>query len=163
MLPTNHGATAESSEAAALAVDGEAEPVRGWLDRLGFATSVTCAIHCAAMPLLLGAFPSLGATLLGDERLDWLLFASVLVIGAFSLLPSYLRRHRDPRPLRIFAVGAAVLLSARLVAQPESVVEAALAVCGALVVASGHLLNLRLVRSCAAGCAHHHDHAGHRH
>ena len=132
---------------------------RGFLDRLGVAASVTCAVHCAATPFLMAAFPALG--FIGDERVEWLLFASVAAIGLLSLLPSYLRRHHDPKPLILFAIGVTVLIFARTQTGP---LETALSVGGALVVASGHLLNLRRTRACAkSGHAHDHIGAGHDH
>ena len=38
------------------------------LDKFAVTTSAFCAIHCLCLPLLLGVFPALGATLFGRRR-----------------------------------------------------------------------------------------------
>ena len=135
---------------------------RGLLDRVGVVASVTCAVHCALMPLLLAAIPGFGMSFFADERMEWLLFASVLVIGTVSLLPSYLRRHHDARPLALYGAGVAILLGVRLQLVTSAPAETVFAVGGALLVACAHLLNLRRARACAEQ-HHDHDHADHAH
>jgi hypothetical protein len=58
------------------------------LDRLGAATSLACATHCAATPLLAGLPPLVGMGFLASEQAEWVLIGLSLSIGGLSLLPS---------------------------------------------------------------------------
>lgn len=120
------------------------------LDRLGSAASLTCAAHCAAMPLLAGLAPLVGMGFLVSEQTEWLLVGLSLGIGCLSLPPSYARKHRQWRPLLLFAFGAGLIIAVRLSAEEGSRLEAPTMVIGALLIASAHLINRRLCRSCAA-------------
>ena len=42
-------------------------PRRAWADWAGMIASIGCAIHCAAMPLVLAYLPTLGLSWLADE------------------------------------------------------------------------------------------------
>lgn len=127
------------------------------LDRLGATGSLLCAIHCALLPVLIAALPSLGlASWLSDgfER-GFVLFATLL--GVFSLLWGY-RRHRVVRALGLLLPGLAILWLGVLY-QPlhATVVPHAVAMTlGGTLVGLGHLVNLRLNHGHVhdASCAH---------
>lgn len=115
------------------------------IDRFGAFGSLACAVHCALLPVLIAALPSLGiAAWLSDgfER-GFVVFASLL--GIFSLTWGY-RRHRAFRALWLLLPGLAVLWAAVLVpALHESVIPHAVAMTlGGTLVGLGHLVNLRL-------------------
>lgn len=116
-----------------------------WLDRLGATGSLLCAIHCAALPLLLATLPSLGvAVWLGDgfERV-FVVFATG--VGVFSLAWGWWR-HRQRRALLALLPGL-LLLWAGLLFQPlhESVWPHALVMgFGGALVGVAHLLNLQM-------------------
>lgn len=128
-----------------------------WLDRFGAAGSLVCALHCALLPLLIAALPSLGLAIwLSDGvELGFVVFATLL--GAFSLVWSY-RRHRALRALGLLLPGLLVLWAAVLYAPlHESVVPHAVAMTfGGTLVGLGHLVNLRLNHGHVhdASCAH---------
>jgi MerC mercury resistance protein len=113
------------------------------LDRLG-------AAHCAAMPLLVGLAPPVGMGFLASEQTEWVLIGLSLDIGSLSLLPSYARKHRQWRPLLLFAFGASLIIAVKLLAEEGSHVEAPAMTLGALLIAFAHMVNRRLCRSCAA-------------
>jgi hypothetical protein len=119
------------------------------LDRFGAAASLACAVHCAAMPLLIGLLPLVGMSFLASEVAEWSLVSLSLGVGSLSLLPSYARKHRQWRPLLIFAFGAGLIIAVRLLADEGSRLEAPVMAIGALLIACGHLVNRRLCRSCA--------------
>ncbi len=127
------------------------------LDRFGAAGSLVCAAHCALLPLLIAALPSLGvAVWLGDSlEVAFVIFATLL--GVFSLAWGY-RRHRALRALGLLLPGLAVLWTAVLYAPlHETVVPHAVAMTlGGTLVAIGHLVNLRLNHGHVhdASCAH---------
>lgn len=128
-----------------------------WLDRFGAAGSLACAAHCALLPLLIAALPSLGLAMWLSDGLEFgfVLFASLL--GAFSLLWGY-RRHRALRALGLLLPGLAVLWVAVLYTPlHHSVVPHAVAMTlGGTLVGLGHLVNLRLNHGLVhdATCAH---------
>ncbi|MGO8671445.1 MAG: MerC domain-containing protein [Capsulimonadaceae bacterium] len=121
------------------------------LDRLGAGASMTCAIHCALMPLVITALPLIGLGWLASERVEWSLFGLSAVVGTSSLCLGY-RIHFNPIAIRLLAVGLAVLALGRLADErhwtPFYVV---LLVAGGLTVAMSHYFNHRLCCSCQ-GC-----------
>lgn len=128
-----------------------------FIDRFGATGSLVCALHCALLPMLVAALPSLGvAVWLGDgfER-GFVLFASLL--GVFSLAWGW-RRHRALRALGLMLVGLAVLWAAVLYPPlHHSVLPHAIAMTfGGTLVGIAHLVNLRLNHGHVhdASCAH---------
>jgi hypothetical protein len=133
------------------AVAPRTEPVRhAWLDRLGIGVSITCAIHCAGAAILVAApaFAASVAPSLG-ERFEWaegaLLWAAT-AIGAFALVPAYLRGHRHALPLAFFAAGVAVLALSRWIEAGGA--EIAGTTVGVALVMAAHVVNLRRRQGC---------------
>jgi hypothetical protein len=120
------------------------------LDRLGAAASLACALHCAAMPLLVSLLPLVGLSFLAKEQTEWALICLSLGLGSLSLLPSYARKHRRLRPLLLFAFGASLIITAPLSAEEGARLEAPAMTLGALMIACAHMVNRRLCRSCVA-------------
>ena len=118
---------------------------RSLLDRLGAMGSLLCAVHCAALPLLIALAPSLGAAgwLGGGFELGFVVFATAL--GLFSVFWGY-RRHGAVRALSLVLPGLAMLWLAVLF-RPlhEAVIPHAIAMTlGGTLVGLAHLANLRL-------------------
>jgi len=122
---------------------------RNKLDRLGAAVSLTCALHCALTPILLGLLPLAGLGFLRDEQTEWAFIIAAIGLGAVSLLPSYVRQHKQARPLLLFAMGAGALLAARLYLEEKPQLELPAVLIGALLIACAHLLNRRFCRVCS--------------
>src|SRR3546814_5117753 len=82
--------------------------LHAFLDRFGATGSLICAVHCALLPLVLAAIPSLGLSeWLGDGfELAFVVFATS--VGVFSLVYGY-RRHRRIRALGLLLAGLALL------------------------------------------------------
>jgi len=114
------------------------------LDQVATATAIACALHCALMPLL----PLIGLRLIANETSEALLLTLALGVGALSLLPSYIRRHRQLRPLLLMASGASLILAVRSWFEGSLHIEIPFAVAGALLIAAAHRINLRLCRRC---------------
>ena len=132
-------------------------PRRSLLDRIGATGSLVCALHCALLPLVIAALPSLGVAIwLGDgfERV-FVVFATML--GLFSVVWGY-RRHRAVRALGLLLPGLAVLWMGVLYAPlhhallPHAIAMTA----GGTLVGLAHLANLRLNHGHVhdANCAH---------
>jgi len=81
---------------------------RTLLDRIGAVLGFLCAIHCLAVPLLLGALPALG--FLADHTFDLALIGVAAVVALFSAR-SGLKAHGDRRVAvgLVLAVGLLAL------------------------------------------------------
>ena len=124
------------------------EGIGATIDRAGMALSLSCGLHCLFTPLLIGVAASLPIGWLFDESTEVLLLAAAVLTGALSLGPSYWRRHRRKRCLAMFAVGVGLLALAKLGPVGERW-EPWTVVSGATLLATAHLVNLRLCRQCA--------------
>jgi len=126
-------------------------------DRFGFAASLLCAVHCAALPVLLALLPSLGVGIWLGEGFEraFVVFASLL--GVFTMAWGY-RRHRAVRALWLLLPGLGVLwLAVLYVPLHQSLVPHAVAMTfGGTLVGLAHLANLRLNHGHVhdATCAH---------
>ena len=118
------------------------------VDRAGMALSLCCGLHCIVTPLLLGAAVGLPFGWLLDESTETMLLTAATGTAVLSLGPSYWRRHRRKRCLGLFATGAILLALAKLgpVGEP---LEPLTVASGAALIATAHLVNLRLCRQCA--------------
>ena len=106
------------------------------IDRAGMALSLSCGVHCTFTPLLSGLAAGLPIGGLLDESTEGLLLAAAVLTGALSLAPNYWRRHRRKRCLaKLGPVGERW--------EPWTVAS------GAALLATAHLVNLRLCRQCA--------------
>ncbi|MEH6418741.1 MerC domain-containing protein [Pseudomonas sp. CGJS7] len=130
---------------------------RGLLDRIGAFGSLACAVHCAALPLLIAVLPSLGvAVWFGDSfELAFVIFATLL--GSISVISGY-RRHHELRAFSLLVPGLALLWVGVLYAPlHHSLLPHAIAMtCGGVLVGLAHLANLRLNHGHIhdASCAH---------
>lgn len=113
------------------------------LDFFGMSASLLCALHCAAMPLVLGLGLSGSLALLHHPLVEWSLIGFSLSLASWSLIRSHILVHGRWEALRILLLGAALLVAGRF---SSEILEAPTAVAGGLAVATAHWLNLRLVR-----------------
>lgn len=131
------------------------------MDSVGAVASTACAVHCAALPLLMAFVPSMQLALrsVGHEwhgLLRWLLWShemeaafalSVIAFASVVLGLSYWQ-HRRPLPLMV-AAGAALMLLVGAFGHwhVNSVLHVLLQVTGGCGIAAAHLLNMRVQRS----------------
>ncbi len=83
-----------------------------WKDSLGIFASATCAVHCAATPILLAFLPALKFTeWMASPRFHQI--AAVVCVGMVSLAiwPAF-RRFRDYRVLSLSTAGLGLLIAA---------------------------------------------------
>lgn len=115
------------------------------LDRMAIGLSALCAVHCVATVILLGALSSLGylftVPIIHEAGL-----AFAMVLGAIAL-GAGLRRHRLLWPSLIGVGGLSLMGMALLVEHGAG--EAALTICGVVLVALAHYFNIRA--DCRAG------------
>ena len=113
------------------------------LDRVGATGSMLCAVHCAALPLVLAIAPAIGAGFANRTfEIGFIAFASAL--GLTSLILGY-RRHRVGHALLLLAPGIALLWAAVFVERlhDNTIAHAIAMAIGGSLVAVAHLLNLK--------------------
>ncbi|WP_058835321.1 MerC domain-containing protein [Luteimonas abyssi] len=116
-------------------------------DRLGFAASFLCAIHCAMLPLLLALAPALGLRFGGLIDFDqaFVVFASLL--GLTTLTLGY-RRHRGFHAWLLLVPGLVLVWAGAFThLHDHSVLHAVIMTIGGLLLAAAHLVNLRLTHA----------------
>lgn len=127
------------------------------IDRCGAVWSLLCAVHCAALPVVLVFSPGLVLGGWWDEGIERVVVTVVSVVALLSLSLGW-RRHRGRMALVLGVPGLLCMWAALLVPQVhESVPAHALAMaCGGVLVGLAHLCNLRLdaVHVHGPGCTH---------
>lgn len=131
--------------------------LRHLLDRFGATGSLLCAVHCAVLPLLLAAAPSLGLSVWLGDGVELAIVVFVSLLGLFSLVLGY-RRHHALRALGMLLPGLALLWVGLLYAPLHHSVapHAVVMTLGGTLVGVAHLVNLRLNHGHVhdASCAH---------
>jgi len=129
---------------------------RGLLDRVGATGSMICAVHCAALPVVLVLAPAFGAWF-GSPTFEVGFIAFASVLGLTSLILGY-RQHRVHRALQFLLPGIALLWSAVLIDALHAgpIVHAVAMATGGSLLATAHVVNLRLSHAHSHGtaCAH---------
>jgi hypothetical protein len=124
---------------------------RSWLDSLGAAVSVACAIQCAALPLLISVLPFsllasilsfIPSVLLPRSGLDRIALVSAISLAVCSFSWGF-RLHRRVYIFVFLLCALGVLGAARY-----SYYQLSFVVASALILAAGHILNRRLCRRC---------------
>lgn len=113
--------------------------LRARLDRAGVLLSGLCLLHCVAGVFLVGVLGLGGTALLNPDIHRWGL-AFALVIGAATIGIGALR-HGRLQPLMVGSAGLVLMASA--VAVGHGSAEVVLTVCGVILVATAHVMNMR--------------------
>ncbi len=139
-------------------VSGTESPARWWsvADRLGATASFLCAIHCALLPFVIALLPLLGLEFLADHDFErgFVLFAAAL---ATTTLVTGHRKHRRRLPLLLALPGLLLLVLGVTVVDldTQTALHSLMVTCGGLLVASAHVINLRLTYRSHKVCAAH--------
>ncbi len=116
-------------------------------DRVGFAASLLCAVHCALLPLVLALLPAFGLKAGGWIDIDQAFVVFATLLGLTTLTLGY-RRHRAFRAWALLLPGLALVWAgAFTVLHTHSLFHAAVMATGGLLLAAAHLLNLRLTHA----------------
>lgn len=119
----------------------------GSLDRLGMVLSSACAVHCMAMPFVVGTLAYLGHGWMASEEAELILFGTAFLIAMASLLPSFLK-HRNPAALLLFVLGAGVIGGVHYTGFEHGAVAGLLMALGGSLIAFAHWKNHRLCTCC---------------
>lgn len=119
-------------------------------DRLGFAASFLCAVHCALLPLVVAVLPALGLGVGGAVDFDQAFVVFATLLGATTLTLGW-RRHRAFRAWALLLPGLALVwVGAFTRLHDHTWTHAAVMAAGGLLLAAAHLLNLRLTHAARA-------------
>lgn len=118
---------------------GTHSPIRRRLDRAGIWLSALCAVHCAVGVLLVAGVGLGGSFLLNPVFHEAGLVISMLIVGVAIGIGAF--RHGRPLPISVAVIGLIFMGGALAVGHGTE--EAVLTVIGVVLVATGHILNLR--------------------
>ena len=126
----------------------------GLADKFAVSTSTICALHCIALPFVIGVFPAISASFLGEEAFHVWLLCAVIPLSALGLSLGC-GRHKNKAVLMAGSAGLAFLVFAAFAGQAllGENGERATTLLGAAFIALAHIRNFRLCRS--ADCDHH--------
>ncbi len=112
------------------------------LDRVGFAASALCAIHCATMPLVFTFLPLLGLEFLANHWFEAAMIIFSTVIGLRSLVPSYRHIHRNSVPIILLFAGLLMVYGVHVLRWHN--LETFIMPIGGFIIASAHYINWKL-------------------
>ncbi|MDX1926154.1 MAG: MerC domain-containing protein [Pirellulaceae bacterium] len=92
-----------------------ARPLEGRLDWFGVLCSFGCAVHCAAMPVLVATLPSLTSLRwLADPLFHQAVAVLCAVLVSRAIVPGY-SKHRDSRVITLAGLGLSLLFVAAFI------------------------------------------------
>ena len=119
-------------------------------DRVGFAASFLCAIHCALWPWLLALAPAFGLEIGGWIDLDQAFVVFATLLGVSTLALGW-RRHRGFHAWMLLIPGLVLVwLGAFSPLHDHSISHAVVMTMGGLLLAAAHMANLRLTHAASA-------------
>lgn len=122
-------------------------PLHSFLDTVAVLISGLCALHCLALPVLLVVFPLLVGSVFADEHFHELLLWIIVPTSVIAVAAARYR-HPDTQVLIWVGSGMVLLLIAAFWAHDHAPhwVDITLNTLGGVVLAVGHIRNLRLSR-----------------
>lgn len=110
------------------------------IDLAGFIVSFLCAIHCAALPILI-SFGLLSTSVMENHAVfEWAIIGISAVIASWSILRSYFKNHKNVIPTVMVVLGFLLLA-----VDHGFHIHSWLLVTGGLLIASAHILNWKLL------------------
>ena len=83
------------------------------LDKAGMIASITCAVHCMIMPLIITLLPIFGLSLFATEEFEWILLMISAMLGVTSLCFGF-RKHKSFKAFSFLGIGLTFLVIGRL-------------------------------------------------
>ncbi len=120
-------------------------------DFIGFTTSLLCALHCAALPLLLSMAPLAGLQFLENPWIEYSIILLSFFIASNALIHGYRKIHHKKLALSIAIVGFLLIGSGQVL--ESEWIEIFLMTCGGTMIAIAHLINWKQVRASYKGNA----------
>ena len=125
--------------------------LRAASDFVGIGLSVLCLVRCLALPVLIAFAPAILHGLPGDDVTHRALAVAIGLVGFLAFRSGY-KVHGRRWVLAAFITGLLLVSTAAILggAVLRGYGEAAMTVCGGLLLVSAHLVNHSFCRSCAA-------------
>jgi len=123
------------------------------MNRLGFWSSLICAIHCTILPLVLILIPTSGVYLFINETFELVFLIVSLLINIANLCFGY-KVHKSNKALGILATGLFLFLVGRLLHKhnDEHVIQYDLfnffMILGGVMMAFSSLINSKMCNTC---------------
>ncbi len=115
------------------------------IDVIAITSSIICAIHCAAIPIVL-SFSSLSSLhFLENPYIEWTFILLGIVFVFVSLWPSYKKTHGSRKPLIFAFFGFALIAIGRL--DFTELWEVSNTVIGATLVSIAHYFNWKILKT----------------
>ena len=112
------------------------------LDWLGAGASFVCALHCAALPIVVALAPFAGAHWLASHAFDEWAVSIALLFGAAVIGAAYCT-HRWRRTLALYLSSAVLLIVGAFVVHAPEIWHALLLCAGGVLLAATHVVNRR--------------------
>lgn len=113
-------------------------------DYLGMAASISCAIHCALLPLVATSLPLIGFEFMANIWVEISMLTISMLIAAFALSKTY-PKHKSIQPVMLLVIG---LLSISLGHFVFHEIEYFLIPLGGFAIAFAHYINWKKTRMC---------------
>ena len=119
------------------------------MESVGAGLSLACAIHCLALPIFLSVIPLGFAELLADDRIEFAILGSAVIISLVVLWWGH-KTHKESRLFFAIPVALVIFGFAHSLEHPFHGFVMAL---GGCVLAGAQLLSRRLCHTCSE-CHH---------
>lgn len=117
-------------------------------DHIGMTASIICAVHCAAVPVLLTTLPLAGLGFLGRPWFEWGMIILALLIGGWAIGRGFLLTHHKLLPVVLLFAGFIVIISGHIYLRGWR--EAVIVPLGGVLIAAAHFFNNKYAGSCIA-------------
>lgn len=114
------------------------------IDRLGITAAFACAVHCAALPLIITSLPLLGLEFLANIWIEITMICISIFLGCYSLSRSY-PKHKNLMPVILLLSGFMVIAIGHFWLHEF---ESFLIPIGGMILALAHVVNWTLMKSC---------------
>lgn len=115
------------------------------LDKLGMWISGLCALHCLSLPLLLPLIPLISSTFFAQVWFERSILTISMLIGGVALTNGAMRFHGQFYPLGLLFSGGLIYWFKDIFGHHYEPLTVTI---GALLIVTGHWINMRLCRQC---------------
>jgi len=117
-------------------------------DKLGITASLMCAVHCAAMPVLIVILPYIGLSLFLDSKFELFILLLSSLLATLSICFGF-KKHNNKKLALMFSVGLLILLLGHFCHENNWTSNSYLiSIIGGLIITMSHYFNSKLCSMC---------------